>query len=281
MEKDKKKEIENQKGKGPPLPPRPPLSPERSSPLKTSTILSSTSHAASSKTTSTSTNTPTPTTNRLSPIKLSPRRPASKPISSSTSTSSSSSPAKQANVTTKTTTTTTPITPITTIPLPSRSTNSFTHFDFSYGKQSHQAIHLLQETAKQIHSQSKSSNSSSSSPFHPLTRLYYSNSLLNEVPLVIGNLLGLEVLNLSFNAFRYIPSAVIYGIRKSLKVLDTRGNNLVELPEVLNKCEKLERLQVFRNEIEVIQPKLSKGWIHLTFLDLSYNNIKELPKVNH
>ncbi len=90
----------------------------------------------------------------------------------------------------------------------------------------------------------------------------------------MGNLEGLETLELSDNTLRYLPESL--GGLKRLATLTLSNNGLARLPESLGGLSSIRLLDVSRNAIERVSGGLANLG-SLTSLDMRENKLTEVP----
>jgi Leucine-rich repeat (LRR) protein len=84
----------------------------------------------------------------------------------------------------------------------------------------------------------------------------------------------LETLNLSYNSITPASIRSLYTIRR-LKNLDLQANNLVTLPEDINKFENLEDLNLSSNQFSS-----ASSLVNPALLFKALGNIKKLKRLN-
>jgi len=101
-----------------------------------------------------------------------------------------------------------------------------------------------------------------------------SNNQLGEWPAALGSLTELQRLLLANNAILALPGGALSPLVE-LRVLVLDGNMLSSLPE-LDQLQKLEKLSVRQNRLEVLCPSVGR-LRSLQFLLLSRNRLSSLP----
>ena len=102
-----------------------------------------------------------------------------------------------------------------------------------------------------------------------------SNLELQEIPAEVGDLLWLEILNLSDNLLPYIPR-VVFQLKNLVKINIDR-NQLSEIAELLpSKLVNLVELRASGNNIEKLPPNIG-AISRLGSLGLSKNRLQEIP----
>lgn len=91
----------------------------------------------------------------------------------------------------------------------------------------------------------------------------------------MGNLKGLETLELSDNTIRSLPESI--GRLKRLATLTLSNNGLIRLPESLGELSSVKLLDVSRNAIERVPGGGLTGLGALTLLDMRENKLTEVP----
>jgi len=109
-----------------------------------------------------------------------------------------------------------------------------------------------------------------------VTELDLSYMGLTEVPEVLGELTGLQVLNLWENQISSIPEAI--GQLTSLQVLFLSGNQISSIPEVLGQLTGLQVLYLDNNLLSSI-PEVLGQLTSLQELSLVSNQISSIPEV--
>jgi len=104
---------------------------------------------------------------------------------------------------------------------------------------------------------------------------------LKTLPESFGNLKNLMSLSLSDNRIEKLPNSI--GDLKNLRNLNMRNNELEEIPESFVDLENLEELNLAGNSLKTLLERfgklknLMKGLSLLKYLDLSRNNLQEIP----
>lgn len=107
------------------------------------------------------------------------------------------------------------------------------------------------------------------------------NPILELQPKTFANLLKLEELHLEGTLITEIPQGLINHLTE-LKVLHLFENKLESLPKgVLNRLVSLEEFGINDNQITEFDPNLFRNNNNLTSIDLSNNNIYQLPTITH
>lgn len=108
-----------------------------------------------------------------------------------------------------------------------------------------------------------------------LKHLYLSEcSLSASLPIELGYLKNLEVIDLSINKILSIPDALFPHLTR-LRTLDLRSNRLTSLPYTLEYLTNLEELSVAQNQLVAIPHSIGR-LPSLKLLDCSENLIREL-----
>lgn len=100
-------------------------------------------------------------------------------------------------------------------------------------------------------------------------------SLKDSLPVSIGTLLELELLDLSCNNLTVLPDSLTR--LHHLKTLDLSWNNLRHIPEQISQHKTLEFLNLSNNDIQKIPESIS-SLRSIVKLDLRNNSIQEIPK---
>ena len=116
-----------------------------------------------------------------------------------------------------------------------------------------------------------------------LETLHLADNALTALPLSLGNLTSLRVLNCSSsskykkgNQLASLPASI--GELKQLEELYLNRNKLTELPKALGQCDSLRILEAAINRLETIPKELTQCQ-KLTVLNLRENTIHQLPAV--
>lgn len=86
----------------------------------------------------------------------------------------------------------------------------------------------------------------------------------------------LSTLRLAFNPDLMLDKDAFFGIERSLKNLNLKGNNLKNVPETIKDLTELAFLDLAQNQIREIEPKVFERLHSLTALSLERNLIKKL-----
>ncbi|KAI7747726.1 hypothetical protein M8C21_032993 [Ambrosia artemisiifolia] len=116
-------------------------------------------------------------------------------------------------------------------------------------------------------------------PLPPPTIIMYSvsnNNLTGEIPLLICDLLSLQLLDLSFNNITgSIPPCLEKLSNSNLTVLNLRRNTLQgTIPNIFTTQSKLEMIDLSENKLEGQVPRSLEKCVSLRILDLGYNFIE-------
>ena len=101
-------------------------------------------------------------------------------------------------------------------------------------------------------------------------------SPLTTIPSELWRLQNLKVIELLCNKIKAIPSSI--GKMMHLERLNLDNNQITSVPKSLGKCPKLLEIDLSRNKLESFP---SEGFQQLEWLDISKNNIKELPDASN
>ncbi len=108
-----------------------------------------------------------------------------------------------------------------------------------------------------------------------LTSFWYGSSTMTEIPVEIGQLQNLEVVNCSFIRLKTIPCEI--GNLQRLKKLGLSHNNLGAVPKEIGQLRDLEQLDLSYNKVNTL-PREIGNLQNLTRLKLSCNLLKTLPE---
>lgn len=115
------------------------------------------------------------------------------------------------------------------------------------------------------------------SRFINLQYLSLKNDHIVQIPLAIGNITSLKVLDLSGNDFKLLPSSFINLVNlEELLLNDERYFNFEENIPLLSKLPSLKILHVENDGLETL-PKNISSLIHLESLYLNNNRFKQIP----
>jgi internalin A len=120
-------------------------------------------------------------------------------------------------------------------------------------------VHLIVEAAAKKHSKKLS--------------LLWMN--LTELPIEIGDLTNLEILDLTCNQLNYLPNSI--GKLKNLTSLHLWHNKLITLPDSIGDLESLVYLDISDNQISIL-PRYFSRLTNLTSLYIKNNQLKALPE---
>jgi len=109
----------------------------------------------------------------------------------------------------------------------------------------------------------------------PNRKLDAGNNKLIALPIGIGRLTGLRMLELRHNQITELPSSI--GNLCSLRNLFLEHNALKQLPVEIGKLSQLRKLLLSHNNIEEIPSAAFEGLTNLAELMLSYNKLQRLP----
>lgn len=107
--------------------------------------------------------------------------------------------------------------------------------------------------------------------------LHIRRNKLKNVPAEIGLLENLNELLADHNELRKLPSQLCQ--LTQLQKMDISHNQLTTVDGNLSTLIELRELRLDHNELRCLPESLSTGhtWVHLRFLDLSFNHIESLP----
>ncbi len=101
---------------------------------------------------------------------------------------------------------------------------------------------------------------------------YFYKGALKELPYSIGNLVFLEILDLSSCELEYLPES--FGNLKALKILDLYDNNIVSLPETFGNLKMLEILNLNDNMLKFLPDSIG-DLLNLKQLHISNNPLRK------
>ena len=102
-----------------------------------------------------------------------------------------------------------------------------------------------------------------------------SHNFISELPKTIGKLQHLQVLDVSHNLIMNLPNEI--GNLENLSSLIIVKNMLQNLPKSIKNCSNLQTLHLNGNQLKTLNPELSKCY-SLKDLYLERNFIKEIPE---
>ncbi|CAL1534532.1 unnamed protein product [Lymnaea stagnalis] len=112
--------------------------------------------------------------------------------------------------------------------------------------------------------------------FSSIERLDLSNNDLTLLPgELFKSLTGLRYLNLSNNQITLFPDCVC--LCPSLHLLDLSSNKIEKISLTSQKCSSLTELCIMKNSLKEFPFGLEQAFPHLTKLDISSNQMRELP----
>ena len=113
---------------------------------------------------------------------------------------------------------------------------------------------------------------------HSLERLYleapsyFYKGALKELPYSIGDLVFLQILNLSSCELEYLPES--FGNLKALKILDLFDNNIISLPETFGNLKMLEILNLDYNLLKFLPDSIG-ALLNLKQIHISKNPLRK------
>lgn len=109
----------------------------------------------------------------------------------------------------------------------------------------------------------------------PLQRLDLSHNKLKKLPASIGDLENLTHLIVDFNELESLPKELEN--LSQLEELSAKTNRLFQMPEAIYQLTHLKTVDLKSNQIWTLPPKWAELIGRLRILDLSDNNLKQLP----
>ncbi|XP_077411553.1 volume-regulated anion channel subunit LRRC8D isoform X2 [Vanacampus margaritifer] len=101
------------------------------------------------------------------------------------------------------------------------------------------------------------------------------NNYIGTLPVCIGGLQGLEVLDLCNNQVQDIPLE-LFSLCKLQKLL-LAGNLLQTLPAEVKSLQRLTEFDISKNRLQSLPPELFSNCLKLCLLNVSHNSLQSLP----